>query len=76
MNPVGDWTTQAADPTVLFRAVGGELVKQRAGAGDREAQYSLGYRLVKEADRVAGATNLGAPGRSPILDVGFALCTA
>ena len=64
-NPVGDWTTQTAEPTVLFRAVGVEIVKQMAGAGDREAQFSLGYSLVRAADGAAGATSLGAAGRSP-----------
>jgi hypothetical protein len=28
VNPVGDWTTQAANPKVLFDALGGETVKQ------------------------------------------------
>ena len=74
-NPVGDWTTQAADPKVLFRAHGYEIVKLRAGAGDREAQFSQGFRLVYEADRAAGATSLGASGRSPEAYVGFALCS-
>jgi len=71
MNPVGDWTTQAEDPNVLFRALGAEVVEQRAGAGDREAQFSHGYRLLWEADGGAG-TKLGAGGRSPKADVGFA----
>ena len=71
MNPVGDWTTQAEDPNVLFRALGAEIVKQRAGAGDREAQWTLGVQLVNEADGGAG-TKLGAGGRSPKADVGFA----
>ena len=76
MNPVGDWTTQADNPFVLIRALGLETVRRRAGAGDKEAQFSLGVRLVWEADRGAGATSLGASGRSPKADVGFALCTA
>jgi len=75
-NPVGDWTTQAADPSVLFRALGDDIVKRRAGAGDREAQWSLGYRLVNDADGAAGATNLGEGGRSPKADVGLALRAA
>jgi hypothetical protein len=37
MNPVGDWTTQAADPDALFRALGEETVNQMARAGDMEA---------------------------------------
>ena len=73
-NPVGDWTTQAADPGVLLRAQGPEVLGQRAAAGDREAQFSLGYLLVRQADGAAGT--LGAGGRSPKADVGFALCTA
>ena len=70
-NPVGDWTTQAEDPWLLLDALGDEIVKQRAGASDREAQWSLGFQLVREADRAAGATNLGAAGRSPKADVGL-----
>jgi hypothetical protein len=31
VNPVGDWTTQAADPYELFRAHGAQIVKHRAG---------------------------------------------
>ena len=75
-NPVGDWSTQAEDPWLLLDALGDEIVKQRAGAGDREAQFSLGYQLVNDADSAAGATIMGAGGRSPSADVGFALCTA
>ena len=72
-NPGGDWTTQAEDPDVLFRALGANIVRQRAAEGDREAQWSVGYRLVSDADRAAGATTLGVAGRSPKVDVGFAL---
>jgi hypothetical protein len=73
VNPVGDWTTQAGDPLVLFRALGPEIVKKRAAEGDREAQFSEGYRLLSAAG-VAGMP----PGvaRSPQEDVGLALCTA
>ena len=73
MNPVGDWTTQAEEPFVLFNALGAEIVKQRAGEGDREAQRSLGYRLVSEADGGAGTPPLGTAGRSPKADVGCVL---
>jgi TPR repeat protein len=47
------------------------MVKQRADAGDREAQYSLGYALVA----VAGGAGvpLGTGGRSPQSDEGVAL---
>ena len=71
-NPGGDWTTQAADFNLLFRALGAELVKQRAGEGDREAQWSLGCELMREA----GTGVMGAAGRSPKADVGLALRTA
>ena len=63
------------DPSALFRAVGAEIVKQRAASGDREAQFSQGYRLVKEADGAAG-TLMGAGGRSPKAEAGLALGTA
>ena len=75
VNPVGDWTTQAADPTLLLLALGTENVKQRAISGDREAKWSLGCRFMSEAKRAAG-TPLGASWRrSPKADVGshFAL---
>jgi len=76
MNPVGDWTTQAEDPYVLFHAIGAHVVKQRAGAGDREARWSLGYWLLSAADGMCGS-ELGAGGRSPKkADAGFAFCTA
>ena len=71
VNPVGDWTTQTKDPRVLVRALGAEVVKRRAGEGDREAQWSLGYSLMCEAG-VPG-TPLGAGGRSPKADVGLEL---
>jgi len=71
VNPVGDWTTQAEDHMALFRAVGAENVRRRAGEGDREAQWSQGIRLMSE-DGVAG-TALGAAGRSPKADVGLEL---
>jgi hypothetical protein len=75
VTPLGDWTTQNEDPTMLFRGLGDEIVEQRAGAGDGEAQFSLGWSLVNEADGGAG-TKLGEGGRSPKADVGLALCTA
>ena len=53
VNPVGDWTTLTADPN-LFWPLGTEIVKQRASAGDREAQWSLGCRMMSEAKRAAG----------------------
>jgi len=68
--PGGDWTTQASDPGILFRSLGANVVKQRAGEGDREAQWSLGGLLLMEADGDSGAP-LGTAGRSPKTDVGL-----
>jgi len=64
------------DPSALFDALGAVIVSQRAAEGDREAQFSQGYGLMCEADIAAGATSLGAAGRSPKADVGLAHCTA
>ena len=58
------------DPSALFETIGFEVVRQRAAEGDREAQFSLGYALVCEADEDGGATHVGASGRSPKADVG------
>jgi TPR repeat protein len=69
--PLGDWTTQAKDPTVLLRALDPQMVKQRADAGDRDAQYSLGYALVGKAGGVGKPLSTG--GRSPQSDEGVAL---
>jgi len=63
------------DPSVLFEALGVELVMQRVAEGDREAQWSLGYWLVSEADGGA-VMPLGAASRSSQADVGFEVCTA
>jgi len=49
-------------------------VKKRADEGDREAQHSLGTRLLCEARGDMG-TPLDAAGRATMTDVGFALCT-
>ena len=35
VNLLGDWSTQTEDHNVLCRSLGGEILKQRAGAGDR-----------------------------------------
>ena len=43
--------------------------------GEGEAQFSQGCLLVCQADGAA-ETPMGASGRSPIADVGLALCTA
>ena len=69
VNPLGDWSTQTEDHNALCHSLGGEILKQRAGAGDRDAQYSLGAWLTNEA----GAGELDAAGRSPKADVGFHL---
>jgi hypothetical protein len=50
-------------------------VKQRAGEGDKEAQWSMGFWLTREAEGVAG-TPLGTASRSSKADVGLALRTA
>ena len=77
VTPLGDWRTQAADPAALIRALGAEVVKKRAAKGEAEAQFSLGYLLVSEADGDAGfsgpGTHLGSGGRSPKADAGLAL---
>jgi hypothetical protein len=51
-------------------------VKQRASAGDREAQFSQGYKLLRVADEAEWSTILGASGRTPEAEAGFALGTA
>jgi len=72
VNPLGDWTTQTENPALLFGVIGGANVRRRAGEGDPEAQYSAGFRLMREA--LGGASGpLGADGRSPMADVGLAL---
>ena len=64
------------DPSALLRAVGTEVVKQRAAKGEGEAQFSQGCLLVNEADRGAGIGTLGGSGRSPQADVGLEHYTA
>jgi len=71
-NPGGDWTTQPADPTVLVRALGAEVVRQRAAEGDREAQWSLGRWLRRKAFGRVG-TPSDARLNSPEAVVGLAL---
>jgi hypothetical protein len=73
VDPGGDWTTQASDPFALYESLGREILKQKADAGDRAAQFSQGWILVAESDEdVAGLS--GAAGRSPRALVGLALC--
>jgi len=62
------------DPSALIRALGAEVVKQRAATGDGEAQFSQGCRLVSASD--GNGSLKGASGRSPKADVGLALVTA
>ena len=73
VNPVGDWTTQEADPEVLFRALGAENVKRKAAEGDGQAQFSQGSVLVCLAE--GNGVLMGTGGRSPMADVGSTLST-
>jgi len=70
------WRARSAwpDPLALIDAVGAEGLKQRAAKGEGEAQFSLGCKLVSEADGHGGRP-LGTSGRSPVADVGLALST-
>jgi len=61
------------ESSVLYEALGVEVLKQRAAKGEGEAQFSQGCLLVSRADGNAGS--LGASGRSPMADVGSALPT-
>ena len=62
------------DPSALIRALGSEVVKQKAAKGEGEAQFSQGCRLVSRADGNTGL--MGASGRSPMAEVGLALSPA
>jgi hypothetical protein len=61
----------------LILALEDEVLEQRSAKGEAEAQFSLGYLLVSEADRDAGfsgpGTHLGAGGKSLKADAGLAL---
>ena len=72
VDPGGDWTTQDEDYRVLVRSLGPRVVQQRAIAGNREAQYSLGRVLVAGAG-AGDAGGSGAAGRPPKGLVGLAL---
>jgi len=73
VNPGGDsWTTQAENPLVLYRALGGETLKQKARQGDMEAQWSLGFIYVSQSDDNARAAGQPMGGRSALTDVGLA----
>ena len=73
------WRAMSAwpDPSALILALEDEVLEQRAPKGEAEAQFSLGYLLVSEADGDAGfsgpGTHLGPGGRSPKADAGLAL---
>jgi hypothetical protein len=75
----GDWTTQNAHPAVLVNAIaaGGltrseteGILRQRVDAGDMEAQFSQGGRLVRQELDEAGLS--GAAGRTPKVQAGLA----
>jgi hypothetical protein len=57
-NPVGDWTTQTEDPNLLFRALGAEIVKQRAGAGDPRSLFSSTYAFCGTGGALRGRLGL------------------
>ena len=64
---------------MLYEALEAGALKEMAAKGDGEAQFSQGWLLVSHADGNAGllgAGLMGAGGRSPMADVGLALCTA
>lgn len=65
------WSKQTEDPNLLFGAFDYEDVKQKAGEGDRGAQYSLGCRLTL-TDGEAG-TPLRAGDIPPTANVGLDL---
>jgi hypothetical protein len=72
VDPGGDWTTQEEDPIALYQSLGAEMLKQKAVAGDREAQFSQGCVLLTEASTDdAGFSDV--VGRSPKAQVGLAL---
>ena len=60
------------DPSALIRALGAEVVKQKADEGDMAAQYSQGFRLLGDVAGGDGAGLSGAAGRSAKAEVGFA----
>jgi len=79
VNPMGDWKTQTEDPSVFWEALGGTdtpgvgvMMKQKADAGDRAAQYSVGWLLLRAAGEDEGGVP-SAPPPSPMVDVGLPL---
>ena len=71
VNPLGDWSTQAEDPQALFGALSLAVVRRRAAAGDREAQWSQGVLLMSMANQLGNY--LDAPATSPKAQVGLEL---
>jgi hypothetical protein len=43
VNLLCDWSTHTEVPVALVRALGGKVVKRKAAAGEREAQYCMGF---------------------------------
>jgi hypothetical protein len=72
VSPVGDWTTQAENPELLFQELGAEIVERKAAQGDRAAQFTQGCRLMSDAAGADGAGLSGAAGRSTQVKVGLA----
>jgi len=72
---VNEWREVCAwpDSLALFQSLGGAVVKRRADAGDREAQFTHGIMLMSEAN--GGEGHLGAPATSPKAQVGLDLGT-
>ena len=60
VNPLGDWTTQNENPGLLFGALGADVMKQMAAAGDAEAQWSQGVWLVGGGEASGGAAHAEA----------------
>ena len=82
VKPLGDWKTQTEDPSVFFEVLGGlnapgvgVMMARKADAGDRAAQYSVGWLLLRAAGEDDGGVPSAAP-PSPMVDVGLAVCTA
>jgi len=56
VNPPGDWTMQADDPTLLCRALRAKNVGRKGAGVDREGQFSQDCTLISNADDEAGVT--------------------
>jgi hypothetical protein len=62
-------------PSALLRALGAQVVEQKAIEGDMEAQFSQGGWMVNAVAGAGGAGLSGAAGSSPQVEVGLAVCT-